>query len=206
LLARCTVVREGKLIAGEDGGKGYVLGGAAIATKGVEVKILGYQTEVPNDMEVSTSQKLVAQHQQHVKEMARIERNLDDIQKSLANPKKPAGARSDGRTDKLSEAYFTLSEQLETFHAQAEDLTERLKARVDGKIQAHEASGGVTLKIGLHHCCVTPFTRMTESEAPAQSCRLLSPPLPDRNDVRPQTKGMAKDWTQPDPEAVTRLR
>ena len=167
LLARCAVVCEGKLIAGKDGGKGQVLGGTAIATKGVEVKILGCQTEVPTVVEVSTSPKLVAQHQQHAKEISRVERNLDEIQRSLAYLRKQASARSDGRIDKLSEAYFTLSEQLETFRAEAQDLTERVKAKVDGKIAAQEVYGGVTLKIGTHHRRITSFVKMLEFEAPA---------------------------------------
>jgi len=175
LLARCTVVCEGKLIAGKDGGKGQILGGKAIATKGVEVKILGCQTEVPTVVEVSTSPKLVAQHQQHAKEISRVERNLDDIQKTLAYLRKQASARSDERIDKLSEAYFTLSEQVETFRAEAEDLTERLKAKVDGKIQAHEAYGGVTLKIGPHHRRVTSFIKMLEFEAPAEDLPAVEP-------------------------------
>ena len=167
LLARCAVVCEGKLIAGKDGGKGQVLGGTAIATKGVEVKILGCQTEVPTIVEVSTSPKLVAQHQQRAKEISRVERNLDDIQRSLVYLRKQASARSDGRIDQLSEAYFTLSEQLETFRAEAQDLTERVKAKVDGKIVAQEVHGGVTLKIGTHHRRVTSFVKMLEFEAPA---------------------------------------
>ena len=169
LLARCAVVCEGKLIAGKDGGKGQVLGGTAIATKGVEVKILGCQTEVPTVVEVSTSPKLVAQHQQRAKEISRVERNLDDIQRSLVYLRKQASARSDGRIDKLSEAYFTLSEQLDTFRAEAQDLTERVKAKVDGKILAQEVYGGVTLKIGTHHRRVTSFVKMLEFEAPADS-------------------------------------
>ena len=167
LLARCAVVCEGKLIAGKDGGKGQVLGGTAIATKGVEVKILGCQTEVSTVVEVSTSPKLVAQHQQHAKEIFRVERNLDEIQRSLAYLRKQASARSDGRIDKLSEAYFTLSEQLETFRAEAQDLTERVKSKVDGKIVAQEVYGGVTLKIGTHHRRITSFVKMLEFEAPA---------------------------------------
>jgi uncharacterized protein (DUF342 family) len=167
LLARCTVVCEGKLIAGKDGGKGQILGGTVIATKGVEVKILGCQTEVATVVEVSTSPKLVAQHQQHAKEISRVEHNLDDIQKSLAYLRKQASARSDQRIDKLNEAYFTLSEQLETFRAEAEELTERIKTKVDGKIQAHEAYGGVMLKIGPHHRRVTSFVKMLDFEAPA---------------------------------------
>jgi uncharacterized protein len=167
LLARCAVVCEGKLIAGKDGGKGQVLGGTAIATKGVEVKILGCQTEVPTVVEVSTSPKLVAQHQQHAKEISRVERNLDDIQKSLGYLRKQASAKSDGRIDKLSEAYFALTEQLETFRAEAQDLTERVKAKVNGKIVAQEVYGGVTLKIGTHHRRITSFVKMLEFEAPA---------------------------------------
>ena len=167
LLARCAVVCEGKLIAGKDGGKGQVLGGNAIATKGVEVKVLGCQTEVPTVVEVSTSPKLVAQHQQHAKEISRVERNLDEIQKSLGYLRKQASAKSDGRIDTLSEAYFALSEQLETFRAEAQDLTERVKAKVDGKIVAQEVYGGVTLKIGTHHRRITSFVKMLEFEAPA---------------------------------------
>ena len=44
LLARCTVVYEGKLITGRDGGTPEILGGTAIATKDFEVKILGCHT------------------------------------------------------------------------------------------------------------------------------------------------------------------
>jgi uncharacterized protein (DUF342 family) len=109
----------------------------------------------------------VAQHQQHAKEISRVERNLDEIQKSLAYLRKQASARSDGRIDKLSEAYFTLSEQLETFRAEAQDLTERVKAKVDGKIAAQEVYGGVTLKIGTHYRRITSFVKMLEFEAPA---------------------------------------
>jgi len=176
LLARCEVVCEGKLIAGKDGGKGQVLGGTAIATKGVEVKILGCQTEVPTVVEVSTSPKLVAQHQQHAKEIFRVERNLDEIQRSLVYLRKQANARSDGRIDKLSEAYFTLSEQLETFRAEAHDLTERVKAKVEGKIVAQEVYGGVTLKIGPHHRRTTSFVKMLEFEAPVEDLEAVACP------------------------------
>jgi uncharacterized protein (DUF342 family) len=174
LLARCAVVCEGKLIAGKDGGKGQVLGGTAIATKGVEVKILGCQTEVATVVEVSTSPKLVSQHQQHAKEIFRVERNLDEIQRSLAYLRKQANARSDGRIDKLSEAYFTLSEQLETFRSEAQDLSERVKAKVEGKIVAQEVYGGVTLKIGPHHRRITSFVKMLEFEAPAEELEAVA--------------------------------
>jgi chromosome segregation ATPase len=110
----------------------------------------------------------VAQHQQHAKEIFRVERNLDEIQRSLAYLRRQASARSDGRIDKLSDAYFTLSEQLETFRAEAQDLSQRVKAKVEGKIVAQEVYGGVTLKIGPQHRRITSFVKMLEFEAPAE--------------------------------------
>jgi uncharacterized protein (DUF342 family) len=126
-LATCTVVYEGKLIAGKDGGKAEILGGTAIATKDFEVKTLGCHIQVATVVEVSTSPKLVALDQEHAKEISRVERNLDDIQKSLGYLKKQASARSDERIGKLSKAYFTLSQQLETFS--------RGSGKFDGKDQ-----------------------------------------------------------------------
>jgi len=170
LIAGCTVVCEGTLKAGQEGGRGQVYGGHIIATKGVRAKILGCVTEVSTTIEVSTSPKLRSRHQELLKEIKLAENKLGDLQKTLNYLKRQPNHRQDPRLDKITEAIFLMTEQIEEFRAEAAQLTERIDTGVLGGIAANEAHAGVVMRIGGHKREIMSLTRSIHFKITSEEC------------------------------------
>jgi hypothetical protein len=170
LIARCSVVCEGTLKAGQQGGKGQVYGGHLVATKGVRAKVLGCLTEVSMLIEISTSPKLRSRHQELLKEIKLAEDKLGDLQKTLNYLKRQPNHRQDARLDKITEAMFVMAEQIEEFRAEATDLAERIKTDVTGGIVANEAHAGVVMRIGGHKRQITSLTKSIHFEVASEEC------------------------------------
>jgi uncharacterized protein (DUF342 family) len=159
LIARCSVVCEGTVKAGQQGGKGQVYGGHLIATKGLRAKILGCLTEVSTLIEISTSPKLRSRHQELLKETKLAKDKLGDLQKTMNYLKRQPNHRQDPRLDQITEAMFLIMEQIEEFRAEAAQLTERLNAGELGGIAANEVYPGVALQIGDQRKQITSLVK-----------------------------------------------
>ena len=159
LIANCTIVCEGKVEVGQKGGKGQIYGGKMLATKGVHAKIFGSVTEMSTIIEACPSPALVTRDREIIKEVKKLGKNLEDVEKSLNFLKGSSSHHNDPRIDSLTEACFLIVEKLETLKGEKEELEAKLHVPILAKVMANEAHPGVVVAVGSRRKTVTSPTR-----------------------------------------------
>lgn len=149
VVGNCTVICEGLLSLGQNGGKGQIFGGKIIASRGVRSNILGSISEVATQVEVSPSPHLLERQKAIVKELHKLESQYEEANKSLRFHKSQKNHRTDPRIDKLIEASMFLLEKMEPLRAELEDLSSRIQSLpAECRIHAEEVFPRVLLRIG----------------------------------------------------------
>jgi uncharacterized protein (DUF342 family) len=131
-----------KIIMGDGGGKGVLLGGSASAGESVEVNTLGSSAYIKTQLDCASKKRLQQHSEKIFGERERRQKELDQLQsfmeKVAGNKQENLGKVLINKTRKIEAAVKRLSAQLETLNQEWESITELVENADSATITIHK--------------------------------------------------------------------
>lgn len=136
----CRLTATQKLLLGDGGGKGVLLGGEAIVGAGAELNTLGSSAYVKTELHCASGKYLQEQQQDLEQDQQLRSKELEQLQAFMAKIGKPESLSKEliNKTRKIQNAILGLQERLQNIEAQQQNLTQLLQNVPQAQVIIHQ--------------------------------------------------------------------